>query len=311
MQWPGHPSLIPGESLSSWLRRIGIVYGLSRMDLLRWGLGFQGLQTIRLDRSPPEELVVAISARTGVGQETIHKATFKGLLPFLFDYSECEGTRPSSESSIHLLRNRLSDDIPWFRKPRRNKVTACRFCFEDYPDAALLLLWRLAIIQSCPTHGLMLEAAHVNNDSISWLNGKPEPAPEVLRKFDSRTWVAVTEGSVMLPGGDADTAQWFRLLRIIHRELRKPMNPYGKRVEWQQAVCEHCPDILFQRRTQIDPARRWAIVLATALDLMEKGRMELIGPGVFWISMPIMRSSDNREQQESRVQKEVARWTSR
>ncbi len=310
-RWPGHPTPISCESLSSWLRRIGMVYGLSIHDLLRWGLGFQGLQTSWLDRSPPDQLVTAISARTGVMLETVYKATLAGRLPFLFDYSECEDTRSTSTSSIRHLRSGLSAGIPWFRKPQRGQVTACRLCFEKYPDAGFLLPWRLAILLSCPIHGLMLESAHVTANSVSWLNDSPEQAPDVVRRLDSRTWAAVTEGSVKLPGGVFDTAEWFRLLRIIHRQLKKPMDRFGRRVEWQQIVCEHSPKILFQKRTQSDPARRWAIVLATALDLMEKGHMELIGPGDFLLSMSMMRDPVYGGQRLSRVQREVMRWTSR
>jgi hypothetical protein len=310
MQWPGHPTLISGESLSSWLRRIGIVYGLGRMDLLRWGLGFQGLQTIQLDRSPPDELIVAISARTGEDVKTVQKATFSGMLPFLFDSAEKDDTEPASASRICSLGSGLSKGIPWFRKQQARRVTVCRLCFENYPDAAQLLIWQLAILQSCPVHRLMLEPAQIEGDSVSWLNDKAEQAPEVVRLLDSRTWAAVTEGCVQLPGGIVDTGKWFWLLRVTHRNLKRPTKRNG-RMEWQEIVCQRCPKILYQRRTQSDPARRWAIVLATALDLMEKGHMELIGRGDFQLSLSMYRGSIYSGVTPEKLKKEVVRWMTR
>jgi len=308
-RWPGLPPLIPFESLSSWLRRIGIVYGLSTSELLRWGLGFQGMQICWLDRNPSEELIKAISARTGVGLETVQKATLPGLMRVVFDRIEFEKIRPGSKS-IHLSRISLSDGIPWFRKPQGSEVFACRLCCEDYPNAGFLLPWQLAILLSCPVHGLMLEPAQVTTNSITWLKDSPELAPDVVHKMDSRTWAAVTEGSVKLPGGVIDAAVWFRHLNVVHGDLRKPMDPFGKRVEWQQLVCEYCPRILFQRRTQKDPARRWAIVLATALDLMEKRQMKLVGPGEFSLSTQ-MKYHESSETQKQRVKKEIVRWVQR
>lgn len=311
MRWPGHPTLISGESLSSWLRRIAMVYGLSIKDLLRWGLGCERLQTSCLDRSPPGQLMTAIAARTGLEQATVHNATLAGMFPFLFEKSGCDDGRPASTSSIPLSRSQLSRGIPWFRKYQSRHVKVCRLCVEGYPDAAFLLQWRLAILQSCPAHGLMLEPAEVNTHSISWLNDDPEQAPDVVRSFDSHTLAAVTEGRVALPGGVVDTAAWFRVLRTIHRELRKITHRLGRRIEWQQIVCEHCPKILFQKRTQADPARRWAIVLATAFDLMAKGEMELIGPGDFWLSRSMTLHPVYGAQRLARAQKEVIRWALR
>jgi hypothetical protein len=307
MRWPGHPTLIPGESLSSWLRRIGIVYGLSVNELVKWGLGFQGMQTKSLDRSPPAKLVEAISARTGAGVETVRKATFSGVLPFLFDSAGKDDTEPASASRICSLGSGLSKGIPWFRKQQARRVTVCRLCFVNYPDAAQLLIWQLAILQSCPMHSLMLEPAQIEGDSVTWLNDKAEQAPEVVSSFDSRTWAAVTEGCVQLPGGIVDTGKWFWLLRVTHRNLKRPTMRNGRK-EWQEIVCQRCPKILYARRTQSNPARRWAIVLATALDLMENGHMELIGRGDFQLSSSMYRGSIFSGVAPEKLKKEADRW---
>jgi hypothetical protein len=307
MRWPGLPTLIAGESLSSWLRRIGIVYGLSANELVKWGLGFQGVQTRSLDRSPPVQLVEALSARTGEEVETVHKATFSGTLPFLFDSAGKDDTESESTSRISTLGSGLSKGIPWFRKQKARRVTVCRLCFENYPDAAQLLIWQLAILQSCPVHRLMLEPAQIEAESVTWLNDKAEQAPEVVRLFDSRTWAAVTEGRVHLPGGVVDTGKWFWLLRVTHRNLKRPIMRNGRK-EWQEIVCQRCPKILYGRRTQSDPARRWAIVLATALDLMEKGQMELIGRGDFQLSWSMYSDSIYSGVSPEKLKKEADRW---
>ena len=309
MRWPDHPIKIDGESLSSWLRRVGYAYGLSVKDLLKLGLGMEGIQQKKLDVKPPEELVAALSNRTGVEQGSLHRGTLAGMLPFIFDDSENDdGVGQYGIKPAPLLKVGLSEGIPWFRKQQGLQVTACRLCFEDYPNAAVMLQWRLAILQSCPTHGLMLEEAQVNSACVRWVNKSAEEAPAVLRTFDRRTWTAVADGRVMMPGGLTDTAEWFDMLRIIHGQLRNPMWRYGKGFEYQLIVCDYSPKILFQKRTQAEPGRRWAIVLATAMDLMEKGHMELQGPGNIMLSKEILRDQDHGGKQKAMVREEVKRW---
>ncbi|MBA3995374.1 MAG: hypothetical protein C0469_17790 [Cyanobacteria bacterium DS2.3.42] len=301
MRWPRHPNVIPGESLSSWLRRIASVYGLKIRDLLRLSLECQGLQRNQLDMRPPEELIAAISLRTGLKQESIRKTTLTGMLPFLFEYSDGE----------RFLRGGLSEGIPWFRKNEKEQVTACRLCLEDYPEAALLLPWRLTIILSCPIHGLMLEPAKIVSNSVTWLRKSAEAAPTVVRSLDSRSWTAVTEGQVLLPGGEIDTSVWFCFLKTMHHEMRKPMRDFGKRGEWQQLVWDYCPQIFCQRKTQTDPARRWAILIATAFDMMEKGDLRQIEPGAYVLTASARHSQVLEAKRPSRIESELKQWTSR
>lgn len=299
MRWPEHPNLIAGESLSSWVRRLASVYGLRSKELLIWGLGISGVENAHLDKQPPEELIAALSMRTGEEQESVKRATLAGMMPFLFDELGPDDKRLTALE--YLSRRQLSYGLPWFRKWTQCQVTGCRLCLEGYPNVAILLPWRVAILQSCPEHGLMLESAKVNGCSLCWLNESPEQAPKVLRYLDSNTWSAMVKGD----------AEWFWLLRMLHKRLRKPMSQFGRPKEWHQIVGEHCPDLLFKRSTQGEPARRWAVVLATAIDLMAKSEMELRASGGFYLSRAMREHDGIKEKRQMQAQKEAARWTAK
>lgn len=84
-RWPVHPRPMEGESLSSWLRRLAMIYGLTAMELVEHDLGFRRRQRQRhwLDIDPPEKLLKAVAARTGVPLERVQETTIAGVRPFL------------------------------------------------------------------------------------------------------------------------------------------------------------------------------------------------------------------------------------
>ena len=152
-----------------------------------------------------------------------------------------------------------------------HEFTACRMCLDNYPNAAVLLPWRLRIITSCPEHGIMLEAVRIVEDTAQWRNDAVEAAPDLVRRLDSRTWQALTTGNVRLASGLVHAGLWFRLLRTIWDELNRPPQEC-----YDQAVLSVLNGVDgFYRMTKdswrLRSDRRHAICVASAIEMMEAG----------------------------------------
>lgn len=247
-----------------------MVYGFSITDLLTH-LGFQHLHTSRLDWRPPDLLVEVVSARTGVKPETISRTTVRGMLPFLFTYSDpdCVGHKAVLLPPSNRRPRYLSEWLPWFRRQRRqDEFIACRLCLADYPNTGILLPWRLTIMLSCPAHGLMLEPTRISSDSVEWLNADAEEAPALIRWLDTLNWTALTEGLVRLPGNRIRAGLWFRLLQTICDELNRRIYGWGQRQlirsVWDAVDCS-------ERTGTSSADRRRAVALAMAIKMIEKG----------------------------------------
>ena len=276
--WPVHPGPVDGEALSSWLRRIGRVYGCSVVDLLKYDLGFPEVKTRGLDVEAPGDLLTAIAARTRLPVETIERTTFAGAVPFLFwppytdpvksDVAYCsvlfEPPKPAPESLSKLRQ--------WFRRENMSKINGCRQCLVDYPDGAILLSWGLKVVLACPIHGLMLELGRKDGQAIHWVNEKAEAAPRLVCLLDSRTMAAVAEGFVQLPGGLVSAAQWFRMLQTIFHELNAWHLPLERwRMKWQLQLwkaADYFPPGPFET-FKFD--KSCELLIAMAIDEMEKG----------------------------------------
>jgi hypothetical protein len=154
--WPVHPGPIDGEALSSWLRRIGRVYGCSVADLLEAGLGFPEVKTRGLDVEAPGDLLAAIAARVGLPVETVERTTYAGTVPFLFERPYTDPVSSDVEYCSVLFEppnpapGSLSKLRQWFRKEIMCKINGCRQCLADYPEVAILLGWGLKVVLSCP-----------------------------------------------------------------------------------------------------------------------------------------------------------------
>jgi len=264
--WPVHPGPIDGEALSSWLRRIGRVYGCSVADLLKYDLGFPEVKTNELDTDPPDELLEAISAATGVPAECIERTTFAGILPSLFgsDEQNFENCSVLWKPEDGLRWN--YPELPWFRK----RLNACRSCLADYPNTAIMLSWGLLIVLSCPIHRLMLEPVRLKRESANWLKDKAEPAEILLTALDNRTEAALSKGYVNLPGGVISADLWFRLLETILTELLGLQPPNSDQWQWQEMVWEGA-------QYRPNPGRPFifnrscAMLVAIAIDQMKAG----------------------------------------
>lgn len=285
-RWPVHSEPIEGEALSSWLRRIGRVYGCSVADLLKYDLGFTEVKTKGLDMGAPSDLLAAIAVCIGLPMKTIKRTTFAGSVPFFFqrsyvapvkeDIKYCsvlfETTNPAPGSFSKLRQ--------WFRKETVSKINGCRQCLADYPDGAVLLSWGLTVVLSCPIHGLMLEPGRKGNDGegLVWINEKAEAAPKLLCYLDRRSMAAVSRGFVRLPGGVIGAAKWFRVLQTIFHELNGPLLSVEKeRFKLQMrlwAAAEYHPNDPF---LVFKFDKGCGLLIATAIDLMVKGELTPTG----------------------------------
>lgn len=78
-RWPIHPAPIQGEALSSWIKRLAIPYGMTREDLLEYGLGLPRMRAETLDIDPPAVLLERLEQRTGV---SAHRLRWMALTRF-------------------------------------------------------------------------------------------------------------------------------------------------------------------------------------------------------------------------------------
>ena len=90
-----------------------------------------------------------------------------------------------------------------------------------------------------------------------------------------------------------------------------PVFDQGKRIEWQEIVCDYCPKILFRRDTQASPSRRWSIVIAVAFEMIEKDDLRPMAPGIYLLSNEVLQRQFNGAKRPTRVIRELKRWTSR
>lgn len=274
MRWPLHPTIIPGERLSSWLRRVGILYGLKVEDLLK-GLGFAELKPSQLDVRVPKSLIGAITERTGMTATAVLTSTLSGILPsfLLKDLRTTSAEDPSLSVLWKPAKYRQKHEprrIKWIRREGNNRLSACRFCLADYPNTGVMLSWRLAVIFSCPTHGVLLEPAEIKANRVIWSNAHSEQAPELVSMLDMRTWSALMNGYVRLPGDIISTDQWFRILQRLFQELELPTAAQEVR-QWQQMVWDlagYSPRS-FGQQFRFDI--RCGKLIAIAIDQMERG----------------------------------------
>lgn len=223
-----HPAPLPGEALSSWLQRIADRYDANLDDLVS-DLGHALGGTEDLDICPPAGFARELARRTGVDLHRIQRMSLGGWAPWLLDQLQPDPvafTTYTRQLSVLLPagRRRLRE-IPDWRAwlPSKHALRACPQCIAtSEPPYPYQLLWLLSLTLSCPLHGCLLEprtkAASYFSD---WARKPPTPRPASSRVLvmDSRTWCAMTTGSVDLPRRQVHAGIWFRLIRTIIDEL--------------------------------------------------------------------------------------------
>ncbi|MBG0741844.1 TniQ family protein [Paeniglutamicibacter antarcticus] len=294
-RWPVHPAPIPGEALSSWLRRVAVRYDANLGDLVS-DLGFAPGEPKDLDTFPPTGFARELAQRTGVDVHRIQRMSLSGWAPWLIDQTEPDAeafTTYTRQFSVLLPAGRrrpreISEWLAWL--PSRQALRACPLCIAtSMPPYPYQLLWLLSLTLSCPAHGCLLEPrAKAASYFSDWERKPPTPRPVSVTALamDSRTWQAMTTGSVDLPRRQVHAGIWFRLIRTIIDELGATLSECrttaGRLIKcfWKEAGY---PQRLGPRSWQphegypLDVQLRTLEVTATAIHLLE--RKVLIGQG--------------------------------
>ncbi len=245
-RWPIHPPPGEGEALTSWLSRLGEVYGMSAEELVRHDLTSPGVDlpdhlTRVLDLDPPEGLLDALAERTGVPLVELRHMTINGWVPWLLDTlgpepepGEAFDTYVDQDSVLLTVKERRRRQVPGWRAwlpPEANRVPmrrACPPCLTAGPatDYAFTLVSQLPLTLSCPKHGCRLEPTFgVLGTFYGWEkpNTVPTAAPAPVVAMDQRTHEGLRTGTVTLPRGSVHVGVWFRLLRTLIDELSTPV----------------------------------------------------------------------------------------
>ncbi len=245
-RWPLHPAPREGEALSSWLNRAALCYHMEVSDLLEHDLGHG--QVDDLDTAPPLSLLTVLSQRSGVEYERLRGMSLAGWVPWLLD--SLDDSVPAAletyafQCSV-LLPKRKARSITRWRAwlPSQPIRRACPLCLSDPANQAVLLVWQLPLMLSCPQHGCWL-AAYWGQPGrhLQWENAEAAPglANEAIASMDRRTWQALTTGFVELPRWRIHAGLWFRLLRTLLDELNTPLSHCGGSAGNIRQVWEQC-----------------------------------------------------------------------
>jgi hypothetical protein len=231
-RWPLHPRPVLGESLSSWVGRTAVRYGMTAAELLDHDLGYSGRPLAGLDLDPPAVLLDTLVTRTGFPVEEVRALSLVSWVPLLLDGPDpVPGSYQSYVGEWSVLLPPTAhvpcDPAvwrPWLRPEPLPHVPACRACLGEGVEPFVRLHWQLPLMTSCPIHGLMLEpAVIVPGVGVVWDRDAGEEAPAMVRRMDARTWDALTSGGVDLPRRRVHAAVWFRVLRAVLDELNRPL----------------------------------------------------------------------------------------
>jgi hypothetical protein len=248
-RWPLHPAPVEGEALSSWLHRIAACYGMELADLLEHDLEHPRLDDV--DTAPPMALLDALVQRSGLGRDQLHGMTLAGLTPWLLD-TLAPHPDPAAfatyvgQLSVLLPRHgRPSRAAPGWHAwlPTQPMHRACPRCLQESDHHALLLVWSLPLLLSCPRHGCWLQGYLGRPGTfLRWERADvpPRSADAAIVRMDRRTWQALTEGTVELPRRRVHAGLWFRLLRTLLEELNTAPSQQRAQVREVRSIWRRC-----------------------------------------------------------------------
>ena len=229
--WPMHPRPLPGEALSSWVRRLATDNVCSLRTLFAHGLEQEDFTDGQLDLDPPEALLWALSERTGVPVDRIRGMTVRGWTPLLID--QLKSSRELARTyigqfSVLFEPGRAlpavppSTWVPWHASRRYANPLGCRYCLAYGDHKYFRLHWRMPFVMTCPSHRKWLEPVkpsprnrgyHCDGDER-----KSEP-PQSLMALDELTLQAVGQGFVLMQHRRLHGGVWMRLLRALVNEV--------------------------------------------------------------------------------------------
>lgn len=294
-RWPLHPAPKEGEALSSWLHRVAACHQMDVHELLEGDLAHG--QVDDLDTAPPIPLLIALAQRSGIELDRLRCMSFAGWTPWLLD--SLDKAVPSAlETYVFQLSVVLPKECRKTQKtrsitswrawlPMHPMRRACPRCIHDSTERALLLMWQLPLLLSCPTHGCWLEPYWGGTGTfMGWSDASCEQrqASAPISAMDRRTWQALTSGYVELPRRQVHAGLWFRLLRTLLDELNTPISVCGSYGELIRYVWERCGHPLRAGQSQWHPYEILAYPVqsqmleaaATAIELIESN---FLNPG--------------------------------
>lgn len=247
-RWPLHPAPKEGEALSSWLNRIAACYQMDMRDLLEHELGHSQIDD--LDTAPSNSLLKLLAQRSGVDLDQLRCMSFAGWVPWLLDSLD-----DRIPVALETYAFQLSVLLPRLRRKKRSLKSwrawlsnqpicrACPLCLNDPANQAMLLVWKLPLMLSCPIHGCCLDFyLGIPGHFFGWehTGSSPRMATNAIAAMDRRTWQALTTGYVELPRRRIHAGLWFRLLRTLLEELNTPLSQCGSSGESIRSVWERC-----------------------------------------------------------------------
>jgi hypothetical protein len=233
---PLHPQPLPDEALSSWLLRLSAAYRLTAKRFIEAALGqpapIGGLGA--LDESAPDDLVRALSVRTGVPPERVRTMTLAGYGVLLSDagpsaFKDYVGQYGCLAPTTTLGAAPRAWPGPFWRPwisgdLLDNRPRSCGRCLAADPVPYTRIYWRAGWMASCPIHAELLAPIRVEIAAEVSARTPPRPAGAELVALDRLTQEAVKAGMVQLPSGeDIHAGVWLRALRTLVDELIRPL----------------------------------------------------------------------------------------
>lgn len=242
---PLHPQPLPDQALSSWIRRLGVAYGLDPHRFIEAALelppptGCLGV----LDDQPSHTLLCILSTRTGVPLKRVRAMTLGGYGAALMGVDAATGEQSHEAlfadyvcqfGSLALIAPRRATPVmglspcwrPWICSDLLDDhPRSCRQCLVSDRIPYTRIHWRAAWMASCPLHRELLEPFYQGSEhpALSYRRMPARPVPTELLALDRLTLAAVTTGMVDLPSGNRiDAGVWLRTLRTLVDEMIRP-----------------------------------------------------------------------------------------
>lgn len=292
-------------------------------DLLQHDLGHDRMHD--LDICPPAALLETLVLRSGVELDLLRGMSLAGWTPWLLDGIDPD---PSAfDTYVHQLsvllplRKRPVRIVPDWKAwlPKHAIHRACPECLNEDGKYALLLIWQLPLLLSCPQHGCWLEPyLGAPGDFFRWEaeEAQSRQANQPIAKMDRRTWQALTTGQVELPRRCVHVGLWLRLLRTLLDELNSPISHCPPQAQDIREIWESCgypvragQNNWYPYETLDLPVQLQMLeAAATTMQLIETGVLTARGAQAeLFLPEPAQKIADGRQAQEQPGEK-VNHW---